>query len=130
MTARILVINDDQAILELFRLMLEQEGYEVHLSEISYEDVRDVEKLQPDLIILDLKIGHHESGLHLLQKLRMYRPTEVIPIIICTAAIDVMREQEGTLKQKGIPVVYKPFDVDELLRVVHSSLSNQDRPSS
>jgi CheY-like chemotaxis protein len=52
----------------------------------------------------------------------MYRPTADIPVILCTAAIKMVREQEEIFKQKGIPVVYKPFDVDELLEVVQSSI--------
>jgi hypothetical protein len=34
-----------------------------------------------------------------------------------------MREQEETFHHKGIPVIYKPFDIDELLEVVHQTLS-------
>jgi CheY-like chemotaxis protein len=106
----------------LFRLILEEEGYEVHLSKIAFEEVREVEKLSPDLIILDIKIGRHNEGLLLLQQLRMYRPTMKIPVLICTAAISVIREQEEILQHKGIPVLYKPFDVDELLHVVQQCL--------
>src|SRR5258708_409470 len=123
MASPILVINDDHAILELFRLMLEAEGYEVHLSLITFEDVREVEKLAPSLIILDLKLGKDNQGMLLLQQLRMYRPTMLIPIILCTAAVKIIQEQEETLRRKGIPVVYKPFDVDELLTVVRQVLA-------
>ncbi len=119
MASSILVINDDQSILELFRLILENEGYEVISSFVVYEDVKDVEQLQPALIILDVRIGYHAEGLLLLQKLKMYPPTKDIPVIICTAAVNEMREQEETLRQKKIPVLYKPFDVDELLKLVH-----------
>ena len=122
MAAPILVINDDHAILELFRLLLEEEGYQVNLSLIAFEDVREVEKLAPSLIILDLKVGRDNQGMLLLQQLRMYRPTMAIPIILCTAAMQMIREQEETLRLKGIPVVYKPFDVDELLAVVRQAL--------
>ena len=55
MAASILVINDDQSILELFHLILENEGYEVSSSLVVYEDVKDVEQLNPALIILDVK---------------------------------------------------------------------------
>jgi DNA-binding response OmpR family regulator len=117
-SARILVVNDDQGILELFRLLLESEGYEVHLSKICFEDVHDVERLRPDLIILDVKLGYHAEGLVLLQELKMYRPTSDIPVLLCTAAISLMREQEDVLREKGIPIVYKPFDIEELLTAV------------
>ena len=123
MTARMLVINDDQAILDLYRLLLEGEGYDVHLSMIAIEDVRQIEELAPDGIILDLKLGFGRNGLTLLQQLKMYRPTADIPVILCTAAIKMVREQEDILKRRGIPVVYKPFDIDELLDTVQRALS-------
>src|SRR5436853_4787361 len=122
MASSILVVNDDQSILELFHLILENEGYEVKSSFVVYEDMKDVEQLHPDLIILDVKMGYHAEGLLLLQKLKMYPPTKDIPIIICTAALSEMREQEETLRQKKIPVLYKPFDVDDLLKLVRQFL--------
>ena len=126
MSKRILVINDDDSILELFQLILEDEGYEVDISLETIENIRDVETINPDLVILDLKIGMQEEGWIMLQKLRMYPPTQNIPIILCTAALSEVREQESTLEDKGIPVVYKPFSVDELLRAVHTILLSDD----
>ncbi len=122
MVSSILVINDDQSILELFHLILEGEGYKVSSSLVIYEDVKAVEQLNPDLIILDVRIGYHAGGLLLLQKLKMYPPTKDIPVIICTAALNEMREQEETFRQKGIPVLYKPFDMDDLLKLVQQFL--------
>lgn len=122
MSKRILVINDDDSILELFQLLLESEGYEVDTSLETIENIRDVEQIKPDLVILDLKMGMQQEGWVMMQKLRMYQPTQNIPIILCTAALNEVREQEATLEDKGIPVVYKPFSVDELLKAVHSVL--------
>ena len=122
MSSRILVVNDDQSILDLFSLLLTAEKYEVLLSKIAYEDVSEVEQLRPDLIILDFKMGNHHVGWTLLQKLKMYRPTKDIPLILCTAALNEVREQEETLRQKGIPVIYKPFEIDELLLVIQQCL--------
>jgi two-component system response regulator HydG len=124
MSAHILVIDDDQSILELFRLILEPEGYQVTLSKSAFEDVQEVDQLRPDLIIMDFKLGRHEDGFLLLQKIKMYRPTKDIPIILCTAAVEIVVEQENVLREKGIPILYKPFDVDELLMVVERLLKN------
>ena len=125
MPPRILVINDDQSILDLFSLLLEAEGYEVIISRIAYEEVSDVDKLRPALIILDFKIDNHNAGWTFLQKLKMYRPTKDVPLILCTAALKEVREQEEVLRQKGIPLIYKPFDIDELLQVVQQFLPPQ-----
>ncbi len=79
--------------------------------------------MHPDLIVLDVKMGHSHEGMLLLQKLKLYPPTKDIPVILCTAALAEMREQEETLRHKGIPVLYKPFDLDELLHLVQHALS-------
>jgi CheY-like chemotaxis protein len=115
---RVLVINDDESILELFKLILEGEGFEVVASEEAIENIADVERVQPDLVILDLKMGMQQEGWTMMQKIRMYPPTQHIPMILCTAALNEVREQEGTLQDKGIPVVYKPFSIDELLQAI------------
>ena len=120
--SRILVINDDQSTLELFQLILEAEGYEVLLSQVAIEEVSQIEQQHPHLIILDFKLGAHADGFLLLQKIRMYPPTATLPVILCTAAVGEVREQEEVLRQKGIPVIYKPFDLDELLRAIYQVL--------
>ena len=58
----------------------------------------------------------------MLQKLRMYRPTEHLPVVVCTAAIALVRELEGHLHSKNIAVVLKPFDLDELADVIRTAL--------
>ncbi|HJT54903.1 MAG TPA: response regulator [Ktedonobacteraceae bacterium] len=122
MSSRILVIDDNQSILDLYCTLLESEGYEVSTSMVAYEQPADIEALHPDLIILDVKLNSQYDGFLLLQKLKLYRPTKDIPVILCTAAVQAMQEQEEILRQKHIPLIYKPFDLDELLQVVHQLL--------
>ena len=123
--AHILIIDDDPAILEMMRMVLEQEGdYRVTTNEMVYENIADIERLQPDLILLDLLMQGREGGWTLLQKLKLHRPTKDIPIVLCTAALADVKEQEAIFTQKSIPILYKPFDVDELLHVVEQVLSS------
>src|ERR1700739_3349013 len=109
MAKRIMVINDMQEILDLFRQILEPEGYEVILYSFAPNELQEIERHQPDLILLDFIFGAERLGWQLLQKLRMNQPTSTIPIIICTAAIREVREIEGYLHAQGIEVVPKPF---------------------
>ena len=48
-------------------------------------------------------------------------------MVLCTAAQCEVKEQEATLAQKGIPVLYKPFDLDALLHVVKQTLTSFKR---
>ena len=124
--ARILVINDTQEILELFRLLLEGEGYEVILSGFPVQQINDVKLIKPDLIILDFVFGDQKTGWQMLQMLKMDRETATIPVIVCTAALDMVREQEGYLVSQGVHVVFKPFDIDHLLSNVKQQLESHE----
>jgi DNA-binding response OmpR family regulator len=48
----------------------------------------------------------------------MDRATATLPVIVCTGAISVVRDLEGHLREKGVTIVLKPFDIDELLTEV------------
>jgi len=122
MTARILVVNDTQEILDLFRILLEDEGYEVTLSSYPLQSVEQVEQIAPELIILDLMFGDEKYGFQMLEMLKLSRSTTSIPVIICTAALQGVREMEGYLVSKGVTVVYKPFDIDDLVKTVNLAL--------
>ena len=125
MATRILVVNDTQEILDLFRILLEDEGYEVILSSYPLQTVKQVEQIAPELIILDLMFGDEKFGFQMLEMLKLSRATMSIPVIVCTAALQAVREMEGYLVSKGIAVVYKPFDIDELIKVVSQALETQ-----
>ena len=122
MALRVLVINDSQEILDLFREILTDEGYEVVLYSYAIQDMQEILRVDPDLIILDYIFGSEKSGWQTLQKLKMKRKTAGIPIIICTAAIKEVREIEGYLEAKGVTLVPKPFDIDDLLVAIRHAL--------
>lgn len=124
---RILVINDTQEILELFRDILEEEGFEVALYSHAFRDIDEIAAIQPDLVILDFLIGGEAQGWQLLQKMKMSRKTDRLPIIVCTAAVQLARELEGHLTAKGVGLVLKPFDIDDLLVAVRLAVAQSSR---
>jgi DNA-binding response OmpR family regulator len=126
MAARILVINDNDEIREMYRDLLETEGYEVVLAGTPFQDIQEVEGVEPDLIILDLIFGHENRGWQMLQLLKLHRSTARIPVIVCTAATNAVREMEGYLSSKGCHLVLKPFDIDELFATVRQGLAARE----
>jgi DNA-binding response OmpR family regulator len=120
--ARILVVNDTQEILDLFRMLLEEEGYEVILYSYAILDMQVVSQIEPDLIILDYIFGYEKTGWQMLQKLKMTRATATIPVIICTAATREVRDIEGYLQAHSVRLVAKPFDIDALVETVRLAL--------
>jgi CheY-like chemotaxis protein len=97
---KVLVVNDTQEILTLFNDILESEGHEVHLYSFAFDDLSVVKEVGPDLVVLDLIIGNEDHGWQLLQKMKMDRETATIPVIVCSAAIRLLRELEGRLGEE------------------------------
>lgn len=125
----VLVVNDTPEILELFKEILEDEGWRVSLSSYVVTSLDDVKQDVPNLIILDYIIGGEALGWQMLQMLKMDRETADIPVIICTAAIARVRELQGVLKEKQVGVVFKPFDIDELLNEIRVCVGEPPKKS-
>jgi len=123
----VLVVNDTPEILDLFREILEEEGYSVTLYSYAFRDLDDIKRDRPDLIILDFIIGGEDRGWQLLQKLKMDQATATLPVVVCTAAIRMVRDLEGHLKAKNVAVVLKPFDIDDLVIEVKNACSKRDQ---
>ena len=126
----VLVINDTQEILELFSVILRDEmGLEVTLDSYRPHILEDIKEIKPDLIISDHVFGEEKIGWQLLQSLKMDRATADIPLIICSAAIKDLKEIEGHLTARDVGVLYKPFDVDELINLVNKKLQDAADPA-
>lgn len=117
-----MVINDATEILDLLREILESEGFDVVTYSYALRDLNDVKEVRPDLIILDYLIGAEDFGWQFLQKLHLDPETARIPVVICTAAVSIVRELEGHLHAKGVGIVLKPFDIDDLLNEIQATL--------
>ena len=123
----VLVVNDTEEILDLFRDVVEGMGHRMTAWSFSPDDLAKVTEIGPDLVILDLLMGPTElQGWALLQKLRMSPPTQDIPVVVCSAATNWVREQEGWLAANGVKVVLKPFKVADLERAVAQALALPD----
>lgn len=126
---RVLVVNDTEEILELFGAILGEMGLDVVLMTYAPREVDAVRAAEPDLVILDLIFGDREVlGWQLLQKIRMDRQLERIPIVVCTAAVTMARELEGYLTEQGVSIILKPFTVTQLEDAVAEALRAGGHP--
>jgi DNA-binding response OmpR family regulator len=121
---RIALINDDTTFLELMHDLLESiEGYEVLICKESQNAYGLVKENQPDLVLLDIRMGGEERGWTILELLTLDPTTRPIPIIVCSAAIRDLQAHSELLDQLGIDVLPKPFDLDLLLDKVRMGLA-------
>lgn len=118
----VLVVDDTEEILHLFRDIIEGMGHRITAWSYSPDDLAEVVRVKPDLVIADVTIGQEKLGWQLVQKMRMSPTTEMIPIVICTAATLDVREQEAWLTAQAIKVVLKPFTLSNLEAAVTEAL--------
>jgi DNA-binding response OmpR family regulator len=79
---RILVVDDEEGIRQLYQEELEEEGYAVELAEKGEEALEKISRTKPDAVILDLKMPGM-GGLEVLERIR--EQDKDLPVIICTA---------------------------------------------
>jgi len=83
MSGKILVVDDEKHIRMLYQEELESEGYEVVTSNGEEPILPLMERVAPDVVVLDIKLGSNKSGLDLLQEIR--GKDQAIPVILSTA---------------------------------------------
>ena len=79
---RILVVDDEESIRELYRAELAEEGYEVELAGDGLQALRRLDAFRPDLVTLDVKMPGID-GIETLRRIRERNPT--VPVILVTA---------------------------------------------
>lgn len=121
---RILVIDDEEAILEVIQGCLEELGnYEVLVAISGSEGVAIARSQAPDAILLDVSMPEM-NGIEVLQQLRNHVETHHIPIALLTAK--VQPTDHAVFAQLGVAgVIQKPFDpmelVDQVVEVLGES---------
>jgi CheY-like chemotaxis protein len=117
--ARIALINDDKAYLQLMEdLFQEEEGHEVLTCKVSSKAYEFVKEQRPDLVLLDIRMEAPEGDSTVLELLTLDPETRDIPKIVCSAAID-----DRLSNEYGVDVLPKPFDLDALLEKVEAGLT-------
>ena len=83
MATKIAIIEDDQAISQMYRFKFEAEGFEVETAENGKLGLELVEKMKPDLVLLDLMMPEM-SGDEMLAKMRSTAWGKDIQVVILT----------------------------------------------
>jgi DNA-binding response OmpR family regulator len=130
MTTRIMVINNSDNILAMFRKILEIDDCEVFPQLFLNSDLRDVRRIKPDLIILDYYVGREGVGWEFLQLLKMDDSTSKVPVLLCTTAIKLVHEIGAYLATKQVTFLRKPFESRDLVNTVQSILGDSGSSSA
>jgi two-component system phosphate regulon response regulator PhoB len=118
--SRILVVEDEAAIAELVAINLRHAGYEVIIASDADSAVRAVDRVLPDLVLLDWMLPG-QSGLALARSWRSEDRTRALPIIMLTARAEENDKLAG-LDGGADDYLTKPFSPKELLARIRAVL--------
>ncbi|RJT42592.1 adenylate/guanylate cyclase domain-containing response regulator [Mesorhizobium waimense] len=117
---RILAVDDTPENLEILRMRLEANGYEVATAADGEEGLAKARELTPDLILLDIMMPKLD-GISVVRMLKHDQSLRSIPVILVTAKADTRDVVEG-LDAGGDDYLTKPFEHRALLARVRSML--------
>lgn len=115
MKKTIAVVDDDQPIVDVVTMLLKDEGYDV----LAYNNgellLRDIEREEIHLILLDYRLPK-KNGAEIARDLKEKRD---IPVILISANHNLDQVVHNMPVDEFIP---KPFEIDQLMRKIHSLL--------
>ena len=120
MSARILVVEDEEPLVLLLKYNLEAEGYAIDVAMRGDEAELMIEESAPDLVLLDWMLPGL-SGIELCRRLRAREETRELPVIMLTARGEEAERIRG-LRTGADDYVVKPFSVPELMARIKAML--------
>lgn len=109
---RILIVDDERSIAAVLKAMLAREGHEVEVANDGAEAQRLLMERDYDVVICDLKMPR-VNGAELYKWLQAIKPSLASHFIVMTGDF-LSPTTQRALQEWGIPVLHKPFRMDEL----------------
>jgi CheY-like chemotaxis protein len=119
-TASILIVDDTPKNIQVLGIILKQEGYQISVAQNGLQALKVIDKILPDLIILDIMMPELD-GFEMCQRLKNSERTKDIPIIFLTAKTESNSIIKG-FELGAMDYITKPFNSKELLARVHTHL--------
>lgn len=111
----VLIVEDDQEIVRLYRTYLAQRDYHIHVAHNAASVEAHVKESLPDIILTDV-IMPNEDGWLLLQRLKTMPETAQIPVVVCS----VLDQPQLALSLGAQRVLQKPISQELLLQTIDS----------
>ena len=119
----ILVVDDTPDNLRLLSTMLTEQGYKVRQALNGQIALTTVQKVAPDLILLDINMPQM-NGYEICQQLKGDAQTKEIPVIFISALDDVL-DKVKAFRMGGADYITKPFQAEEVIARIENQLSIQ-----
>jgi len=121
---RVLVVDDEAAVLLTYRLILEQQGYEVVACGTSAQALAALEKQRFDAVLCDYSLEEQHTGFEVISAAR--RLDSRVPAALLTGY--ATKETADEAAEQGVGVMFKPIEIEEFLATTSNMLrKNNER---
>ena len=117
-TPKILVVDDQRGMRLTLSGVIEDEGYDVTGVEDGYQAIDAASKTPFDVIFMDIKMPGI-NGVQTFREIKKISPSSVVVMMTGFAVEDLVEE---ALDEGAFSVVYKPFDIDRVIKLIESVL--------
>lgn len=121
MAKKILIVEDDSFVMDIYHTKLTQEGFEVSTAANGMEALKKLEKERPDLILLDI-IMPYIDGLEVLEKVRAMEQMKDVPIILLTNLSQKEEVDQGLALGANDYLIKSHFTPSEVLEKINKYL--------
>ena len=116
--AKIVIIDDEAPILELIGQVSRRMGHEVSLFQTGREGMAGLERIKPELLIVDLRIPDM-NGLQIIQECRQKHPLTQVVMVTGYGSVETAVE---AMKLGAFDYLTKPFELDDLQRIINRAV--------
>jgi CheY-like chemotaxis protein len=119
----VLVANDDRAMLDMYGAVLEEIGHQAILRVDLDPDPEVAIATRAEAVVMDLQAETDPvAGLRAIEALRSHPVTRELPIVLATGAGQEVRPLAEHLHKLDVPVLLKPFALDQLRHLLGRAL--------
>ena len=117
---KILIIDDNKFIKIVLSALIEESGFEPVTAQDGVTALKEIKSEMPSLVFLDKKLPDCD-GISLLIKIKELNPD--LPVIMLTAFSD-LTYAENAIKTGAYAFITKPFDNDEIVRLIKNAVNS------
>jgi DNA-binding response OmpR family regulator len=113
----VLVVDDEPQVVWVLQFSLEAEGYTTYAASNGVEALAEISEHRPTLMVLDIMMPTMDGWSVLEEMLKL--PEDERPRVVIVSALSSLRDRAKASELGADAYVPKPFNVDELLEVLH-----------
>jgi len=121
---RVLVVDDEAAVLLTYQLILERQGYEVLACGTSVQAIAAVQNQRFDVVLCDYSLEEQHTGFEVISAARGFDPE--VPAALLTGY--ATKETADEAASRGIGVMFKPIEIEEFLSTTANMVRRNNEP--